>query len=167
MSEFTINIRCPRAVIEFMETRYGQQPIRFPRKDRFNSMISFALQKPPKDYTGEVSFGEETLAVFLPSMEDKNVRCWNYLTQTAQQEISARMKAFLKAEFHNFMDIARSKEISFNGHASVYLFMEQNGINPESFDMLLKERQRYLQRIRWHRYNKKIVSDKTGVCPQQ
>ena len=167
MSEFTINIRCPRPVIEFMETRYGEQPIRFPRKDRFNSMLSFTLQKPPKDYAGEMNFGSENLSVFLPSMEDKNVRCWNYLTEVAMQEISAKMKALLKAEFHSFMDVARSKEISFNAHASVYLFMEQNGINPAAFDMLLKERKRYLQRIRWHRFHKKIVSGKPAVCPPE
>jgi len=165
MSDFTANIKCPKPVIEFMVTRYGDQPIRFPRKDRFNTMISFAVQKPPKDYHGEQNYGDETLRVYIPGMEDRNVTYWNFLSEIAQAEIAGKMKALMKAEFHSFIDKAKSKDIDFNLHASIYLFMEQNAISPEAFDMFLKERKRYLERIRKHRKHEKITSDKDTVCP--
>lgn len=165
MSEFTANIKCPKPVIEFMVARYGDQPIRFPRKDRFNTMISFAVQKPPKDYGGEQNYGDKTLKVYIPGMEDRNVTSWNYLSDLAQCEIAGKMKELMKAEFHCFIDRAKSKDIDFNLSSSIYLFMEQNSISPDSYDMFLKERKRYLDRIRKHRKRGKITSDKDHVCP--
>jgi hypothetical protein len=162
-SNYSVNIKCTVPVIEFMVNRYGKQPIEFPKKDRFNTMISFALQKPPADYKGEPSYGNETLKIMLPFMEYKNVDSWNYLSPMAQADIASKMKAFLKAEFHSFMDDAKNN--GFNQVSACYMFMEQNDISPVAFDMFKRERNRYLQRIRERRHRHKITSDRRGVCP--
>lgn len=165
MSQFTVNIKCYSYVISYIESIYGPQPICFPKKDRFNTMLAFSVIKTPRDYSGEPDFGENTLSVCLPGMEDKNVQTWNYVPECAKREIASAMKALMFSEFHCHMDRAKSKDIAFNVHSSIYLFMEKYGINPGSLDMFLQARKRYLTKLRVARNKVKKSSDKDVSCP--
>lgn len=165
MSQFTINLKCHHSVISFIESVYGPQPISFPKRDRFNTMLAFATMRSPREYAGEPDFGKETLTVYLPGMEDKNVQTWNYVPDVAKFDISAAMKALMFSEFHMHMDKAKSKDVSFNVHTAIYIFMEKYDISPAAFDMFLQARKRYLSKLRASRNRAKILSDKAPVCP--
>lgn len=167
MSQFTVNIKCYPYVISYIESIYGPQPICFPKKDRFNTMLAFSVIKTPRDYAGEHDFGNETLSVCLPGMEDKNVQTWNYVPECAKREIASAMKALMFSEFHCHMDRAKSKDIAFNVHSSIYLFMEKYEICPSAFDMFLQARKRYLTKLRVARNKSKKLSDKGTLCPSE
>jgi hypothetical protein len=165
MSQISVNIQCHVAVVAYIQSVYGKQPVSFPKKDRFNTMLAFSVIKSPPDYAGEPDYGKETLKVNLPYMEDKNVLTWNYVPEVAKKEIAKAMKALMYSEFHLHMDKAKSKDIDFNVHSAVYLFMEKYNIPPVAFDMFLQVRKRYLSRLRVARNKSKKLSDKHTLCP--
>lgn len=118
--------------------------VHFPASSDIYVTIFDLLQKRPVELrpeTGNIEF-------CLPDRrEGKNPEIYNYLSQRSSQIISNKMKVMMWAELHDFMD--ENKHI--NGiqfKESVYVFMVRYGIESITEDALIKNYQRWRDKLR-------------------
>lgn len=162
-SPISINIRCPKHLVQFIESIYGKQPISFPRKDHFNSVLNFLLQKEPENFTN-FHAGRINLKILLPYFEDKNV-LYNYILTPCGETIFIKsINETYKMVFRDFMN--KLNMIGVSKIDSIYFFLETYTISEDNIDMLLRDYQRYRNTKRQSKHYKlKIKSSfKMPLC---
>jgi len=140
-------------LIQYLTNKYGNQPIEFPRKDRFGSLLPQLTRKPnPGDNQFE-HYGKSNLEVVLPFNEGRNVLYHNFIPAPAMLMFEGIILREFLAGFHDFMNQAYSCRV---GPAeSVNVFIDLNQLDPSCTDMLLKERQRYVSGLRLNKWREK------------
>lgn len=159
-SPVIINIGCEVYLIRFLEKIFGPQPISFPKKHDFNSILDFLLQVPPLDYH-EPDYGDKTLRIKLPYFEDKDVRSYNYLSNFRQRKFEKRINQYFKITYRGI--ISKYILLGFDRNDSIELFMEEYNLPVDCLDTLEKDYHRYLvvRRKRKLFKNRKNSSDKS------
>lgn len=166
-SPITVNLRMKPHLISFLENKYGKQPIEFPRKDRFGAIIPQLLRKPLPSENQFETYGPENLTIVLPWCEEKNVLYHNFIPASAQEMFQNIINKAFRVEFHDFMNDAYTCNVG--PVESVNVFIDLNGLDPAVFDMLIKERQRYMENqrlVKWRRKKsrqlaRQFVADET------
>jgi hypothetical protein len=146
-SPVIVTVKCQVYLIRFLEKLYGDQPISFPRRHEFNSMLDFFLSIPPSPFV-EPDYGEMSLRIALPFFENKDIRSYNYLSDLKQQKFEKRINEFFKIHFHSSMD--KHINLGFVRKDSIELFMDEYNLPADCIDLLDKDYARYVT-IRWKR----------------
>lgn len=152
-SPIVVNIRMKPYLIQYLVNRYGQLPIEFPRKDRFGSILPRLVRKPRSDENQFENYGSETLSVVLPYSEEKNVLYHNFMPASSQKMFEDIIYKEFRVDFHDFMNDAHNNRIGIT--EGVMVFIDLNNLDPRSSDMLIKERQRYMEDLRKRRWRDK------------
>jgi hypothetical protein len=166
-SPITVNIRLKTYLIKYLENKYGKQPLEFPKKDRYGSIIPHLLRKPYASENQFENYGEENLTIVLPWCEEKNVLYHNFMPSSSQSMFEDIIYKAFRVEFHDFMNEAYNCRVGIQ--EAVLVFMDLNGLDPRVSDMLIKERQRYMDNQRLAKWRKrksrqlteKFVSEET------
>jgi hypothetical protein len=155
-----VKISVDQYVAEYIIGKYYDHEIgavRFPPSLDIYVLIYDLLQKRP--VACPVDTGNLELA--LPCRrEGKSPSSFNYLSARAQKMLSDRMKVMMWAELHELMDENKHlKGIRFN--ESVFIFMCKYDLHSISEDALLKNYQRWrdkLRRFRKRSYVRKNIT---------
>lgn len=153
----TVKISVEQHVAEYIRGKYYDHEagaVRFPSALDIYILIYDLLKKHP---TGcPVDSGNLEFA--LPERrEGKDPEYYNYLSDRAQKVLGDKLRLMMWAELHDFMD--ENKHI--NGvqfKDSVFLFMSKYGIEGITEDALLKNYQRWRDKLRRKKkrgYNRK------------
>lgn len=148
----TVKITVDDAVAEYIRGRYFDHEVgavRFPpSSDIYITIYDLLLKRPvnnPVD-SGNLEFA-------LPDRRDanhaggKDPKTYNYISKRGAAILGARFRALMWAELHEFMD----EEKHLNGTQykdSVHVFMCKYSIESISDDALLKNYQRWRDRLR-------------------
>jgi len=163
-SPLTISIRIQPHLVNFLESLFGSQPISFPRKNNFNRILNKFMEKEPATSSNYIR-SDTNLEIQLPYFEDKNV-LYNFNLSAIQESVLVdKIENTFKLTFRDEMDQYRLLEIK--TFKAIQLFMEKYSINQDSYDMLIKDYQRYRNSryVLDHRKIKKISSVKSAFCP--
>ena len=152
-SPITINVKMDAYLIAYLESIYGQQPIEFDKKDRFNGFLPKLLRKPSPGENQFENYGPENLKIVLPYFEEKNVLYHNYMPAREQSVFRNIIYRFFKAQFHDFMNEAERHRITMK--EGVDTFLDVHRLDSSLTDMLIKERQRYKDTIFQKRWREK------------
>lgn len=148
----TVRITVEPHVAEYIRGRYFDHDlgtVRFPSASDIYVTVYNLLAKRPADHpvdTGNLEFA-------LPDRRDANMaggkdpKTYNYLSARAASMLGNRFRVLMWAELHEFMD----EEKHLNGvryKDSVYMFMRKYAIDSISEDALLKNYQRWRDKVR-------------------
>lgn len=135
------------AVAEYIRMKYYDPEIgtvRFPSSADIYILIFDLLQKRPAD--NPVDSGN--LEFMLPDRRiGKDPATYNYLSLRSQRILGNRFRAMMWAELHDFMD-EQKHLLGTQFKEAVYIFMRRYGIESISEDALLKNYQRWRDRLR-------------------
>lgn len=143
----TVKLSVEQHVAEYIQGKFYDSEagaVRFPSTLDIYILIYDLLQKRPVDHpvdTGNLEFA-------LPERrEGKDPASYNYLSERAQKILSDKMRLMMWAELHDMMD--ENKHV--NGiqfKESVFLFMCRYSIESVTEDALLKNYQRWRDKLR-------------------
>ena len=148
----TVRIRVEPYVAEYIRGRYFDPDlgaVRLPPSSDIYITIYNLLSRRPVDHpvdTGNLEFA-------LPDRREANLaggkdpKTYNYLSNRAASILGARFKLLMWAELHEFMD----EEKHLNGvqyKESAFMFLHRYAIESISEDALLKNYQRWRDRMR-------------------
>ncbi|MBK6967064.1 MAG: hypothetical protein IPH20_24960 [Bacteroidales bacterium] len=159
-SPITVNIRMAPYLIQYLENKYGPQPIAFPRKDRFGSVLPQLTRKPTMEEFQFEHYGPSTLTVVLPFNQEKNVLYHNFIPASAQAMFESMIHKEFLTGFHSFMNDAYNCKVEIT--ESINVFIDIHRMDYSCFDMLVKERQRYMNGLRlnrWRQNKKRQLND--------
>ncbi|MBE6305688.1 MAG: hypothetical protein E7082_07240 [Bacteroidales bacterium] len=158
----TVKIQVDAHIAEYIKGKYFDNEIgvvRFPSTLDIYVLIYDLLQKRPVNCPIESG----NLEFMLPDRRDANLaggkspEQFNYLSQRAAKRLGDKMRVMMWAELHDLMDENKHiKGIQFKD--SVFEFMCRYGIESISEDALLKNYQRWrdkLRRTSKRRYSRK------------
>jgi hypothetical protein len=109
------------------------------------------LRKPPDNFTSP-KFGDWAFSVDVPWMFDKDPYYCHYLSDQGNKMLQKSIREFADMVFHEEMLKLRN-----NGHEykdCILLFMEDYQISEKHFDRLLKDYQRFRNRISVQKFRK-------------
>lgn len=143
----TVKIQVDEPVAEYIRGKYfdtGVGAVRFPPLADIYVLIYDLLRKRPADRP--VDHGNLEFA--LPERsEGKDSRTYNYLPERAQKILADKLRLMMWAELHDTMDENKHlRGIQFK--ETVYVFMSRYGIDSITEDALLKNYQRWRDRLR-------------------
>ncbi|MFZ4523268.1 MAG: hypothetical protein ACOYNC_16285 [Bacteroidales bacterium] len=163
-SQIILRVKCESYLVRFLETMYGKSPISFPKKSNFNTILDVFLDRPPLDYL-EQDFGGSTLAILLPYFEQKDIRSYNYLSETKQRIFVKEIWKFFKITYRG--EIAKYVVMGLDRQDSIQLFIEKYDLSHDCWDFLEKDFQRYVKMRSKHRLFKTNInsSDRDPDCP--
>lgn len=153
----TVKISVEQHVAEYIRGKYYDHEagaVRFPSALDIYILIYDLLKKRP---TGcPVDSGNLEFA--LPERrEGKDPEYYNYLSERAQKVLGDKLRLMMWAELHDFLDENKHiNGVQFND--SVFLFMSKYGIEGITEDALLKNYQRWRDKLRRKKkrgYNRK------------
>lgn len=148
----TVKIDIDPAVAEYIRGRYYDPEVgavRFPPSSDIYVKIYDLLAKRPADHPVDCG----NLEFVLPDRRDANFaggkdpKTYNYLSHRATTILCARFRVLMWAELHEFMD----EEKHLNGSQykdSVFVFMSKYGIESITEDAMLKNYQRWRDKMR-------------------
>ncbi|MBW6490842.1 MAG: hypothetical protein K0B15_06555 [Lentimicrobium sp.] len=164
-SPITVNIKMPVYLIQYLENKYGPQPITFPRKDRFGNILPQLTRKPTVSENQFIVYGKHNLQVVLPFNAEKNVLYHNFIPEPAQALFESMIHKEFLTLFHSFMNEAFNCKVETT--ESVNVFIDIHQMDYSCFDMLIKERQRYMNGLRlnrWRQNKKRQLNDHIVRC---
>ena len=143
----------------FLLSIYGKnEPLFFPKKDKFNDLLAHLLSKPPSNFIPKAP-SPDGLLVIIPYFEHINIVCYNHLSQNSQVIFEQRVQARFWVTFESYIDESFRLNISISN--AISLFVEKYNIPYTSVveDMLKKAiyRSRRIQKKypkRSYTYNK-------------
>lgn len=148
----TTKIKTEPAVAEYIRGRYFDEAagcVRFPSGHDIYETIYNLMQRRPE--TNPVDCGNLEFA--LPDKREgreaagKNPETFNYLSQRSGEILAARMKLMMWADLHDFMDENKhARGVQFKD--SAHEFMTRYGVESVSVDALLKNYQRWREKMR-------------------
>ncbi len=143
----TVKIQVEPYVAEYINGKYfdfSAGCVRFPAGLDIYILIYDLLQKRPASRPIDVG----NLQFMLPSRrEGKDPEYYNFLSDRAQKILSDKMRLMMWAELHEVMDENKHlRGIMFKD--SVFMFMRKYGIESISEDALLKNYQRWRDKLR-------------------
>ena len=148
----TVKINIDDAVAEYVRGKYFDpevSAVRFPPSSDIYIKIYDLLAKRPASQPVDTG----NLEIALPDRREANYaggkdpKSYNYISQRGAGILADRLRMLMWAELHEFMD----EEKHHNGvqyKDSVYIFMKKYGIESISEDALLKNYQRWRDRVR-------------------
>jgi hypothetical protein len=164
-SPISINIKMPAYLIQYLENKYGSQPIAFPRKDRFGNILPQLTRKPDASEFQFDHYGKNNLEVVLPYSVEKNVLYHNFMPKAAQVLFESMIHKEFLTLFHTFMNDAYNCKVEIN--ESINVFIDIHQMDYSCFDMLIKERQRYMNGLRlnrWRQNKKRQLKEQIVRC---
>nr|DAF27328.1 MAG TPA: hypothetical protein [Caudoviricetes sp.] len=143
----TVKLSVEQHVAEYIQGKFYDSEVgavRFPSTLDIYILIYDLLQKRPLDHpvdSGNLEF------VLPERREGKDPASYNYLSERAQKILNDKMRLMMWAELHDMMDENKHiKGIQFK--ESVFLFMCRYGIESVTEDALLKNYQRWRDKLR-------------------
>ena len=155
----TVKMEAEAYVAEYISVKYYDpevRAVRFPSGSDIYHLIYDLLTKRPADHPVD----KGNLEICLPARRSgKDPEVYNYLSHRAQGILSNRMRSMFWAELHEVMDEGKHIE-GRQFRDIVYIFMARYGIESISEDGLLKNYQRWRDKIRRRKkrgYNRKVA----------
>ena len=153
----TVSIKIKPFLKAYLLSIYGNEPIFFPKQDKFNDRIAFLLDKQPPDNTIKPASSDH-LSVIIPYFEHINITSFNYMSENSQLVFENAVQSRFWVTYEDFMDECFKQDIQVS--KAIVLFIEKYKLpyTTEIEDMLRKAiyRSRMLQRKHPRRkYNKK------------
>lgn len=156
-SPLTLKIAMPDYLKRFLIKIYsedGTEPITFPKKDNYNKMLAFLLERPqrntPEDVTGPF------IEIQLPYLMDVNVLYNFHMSEFNQQIFVGRVDDRFKLRFREYID--KALLAGFKMIDAVRLFIDEYELDESTIDMLNKDIQRYYSlKAKNNKNNKKKV----------
>jgi hypothetical protein len=163
-SPVIIKVQSEPYLIKFMEKLYGSSPLNFPKKSNWHTMLEYFLDKPPMNWI-EPDFGEATMQIQLPFLENKNVLSNHYLSPVKQRVLTDEMKRFFKITFRT--ELSKMIVMGLQRQQALEIFIEKYGLSMDCWDFLEKDYQRYLKLRHYHKQfrSSKNSSDKEVELP--
>lgn len=150
MTTATINIEA--AVAEYIRGKYYDHNIgavRFPPSSDIYLLIYDLMAKRPE--TNPTDSGN--LEIALPDRREANIAggkdpaTYNYLSRRSASILNSRLRLLMWAELHEFMDEEKHlRGVQYK--ESAYIFLQRYGIESITEDALLKNYQRWRDRMR-------------------
>lgn len=140
---------------QFLKTYFHQNDdtvFSFPKGHDLFRRLEILLRPVPTDYRPKKQ-NPWLFYVELPFMKHKNPRTHNYLSETSGKIMARHIRDFFDAVFHEKMNEYR--KAGFEYQECVYIFQEEFSLPLDSTDRLIKDFQRYRNRLRRREYLKK------------
>ena len=163
-SQVVLKVKCDEYLIKFLETLYGPSPINFPKNSHFINILDLFLEKPPLNHK-QPDYGSKSLEIQLPFLEVKDVRSYNFLSETKQRIFRQELWKFFRIQFTS--EISKCICLKIYRKDAIELFMEKYNLPIDSTDMLEKAYQRFVKmpvkkRLFRNNKNSSVVD---MVCP--
>ena len=133
----TVQIRLRPYLKAFIISIYGQEPVFFPKRDRFNDLLQLLLTKPPADHI-QPHPDKSKLEVVLPYFENLNILYNHYLSDKAQKAFEERVKKRFWVIYDDFMDECLRKDLTRSTAISLFIEKYQLPYDSKIEDMLRK-----------------------------
>lgn len=117
----------------------------FPKGHDLLRRLEVLLRPVPENYKPSRSH-PALFHVELPYMKHKDPLYYNYLSDTAGKAFARKVRDFYELVFHERMSELRNAGYEYK--ECVYLFQDEYDLPPESTDRLIKDFQRWRNRIR-------------------
>lgn len=134
----TVQIKIKPHLKAFLLSVYGeQQPLFFPKKDKFNELLAFLLSKPPADYKPK-PINTTDLQVIIPYFEHINIVSYNHLSRRSQRIFENRINTRFWVTYEDFLDVCFRHNIKRS--EAITLFIEKYNLPYTTYieDMLRK-----------------------------
>ena len=143
----TSTIQADAAVAEYIRGKYLDPEagaVRFPSGHDIYIMLHDLMAKRPADCPVD----RGNLRIALPSRrEGKDPQTYNWFSERSQRIINTKLRQMMWAELHDMMD--ENKHLhGLNFKDSVYMFMQLYGIESVGEDALVKNYQRWRDKVR-------------------
>lgn len=127
----------------------------FPKGHDLLRRLEVLLRPVPDDYKPRRQ-SYQLFHIELPYMRYKNPRTHNYLSETNSKIFARNIRDFFKTVFHEKMQEYRNA--GFDYKDCVFIFMDEYDLPVDATDRLIKDFQRYRNRIRQKEYYQKTKS---------
>lgn len=140
-------IQADAAVAEYINGKYHDAAVgavRFPAGHDIYIMLHDLMAKRPADRP----IDRGNIRIALPSRrEGKDPATYNWFSERSQRILNAKMRQMMWAELHDMMD--ENKHVhGLRFKDTVYMFMQLYGIESVSEDALIKNYQRWRDKMR-------------------
>ena len=141
-----IHLKIKPYVKQYFEFVFGK-PCDFPNKYLFNLLLHRLLSKVPADYIPKpIDMDDpELISIILPYYSDKDIRYYNYLSETAQEILRSKMRdelyLQLKLYVRKFMCDEFRKQENNRPYVNIAIrmFIDEHGMDPTCFDTLIRQ----------------------------
>jgi hypothetical protein len=145
-SDVIIKVKCPVYLIRFQESYFEipqGQPICYPKRHHFNDVLDQFLEMPALDAPVDPDYGDETLCILLRNLEEKNVRCYNYLSRAKARAFIWQIWAFYRVTVRT--ELTKLILLKVQKQDAIAIFMEKYHIPEASQGMIEKDYQRHIK----------------------
>jgi hypothetical protein len=142
---------------QFLRSYFDQSEelvFHFPKGEDLLRKLEVLLRPVPENYKPRKH--DWLFHVELPYMKYKDPRTHNYLSETSGKIFARNIRDFFETVFHE--KVSEYRNAGFEYKDCVYIFMEEFHLPVSATDRLIKDFQRYRNRIRYREYYKKRKS---------
>lgn len=141
---------------DFLRTHFGRRkvdPFFWPKNHNISKKFMSLLQVNPKEFK-PISFGDNSFSVDIPFLShiNKDPFIHNYLSKNGNYLLTKSIKDFFDLIFHEFLT-SKHKD-GFNHKEAILIFMDEYSIDENNYDRLIKNAQRWRNRVKMRNYRK-------------
>lgn len=108
----------------FYLSRYGEEPIRFPKRDKISNLVSILLDKRPADAKDGIPDRVNSIEIQIPCNDFHDRNIFNHLSQRSKETVARRITNIFLNAFHE--DMEELLLAGFTRGDALALFIEKN-----------------------------------------
>ena len=110
----------------FYISKYGNEPVFFPKRDKINYLLSMLLNKTPADIKEELPDRENTMEIKIPYFDHMNINVFNYLSARSKKTFERRLRQRFWVAYED--DMEKMLREGLTPGDAVALFIEKNNL---------------------------------------
>lgn len=151
--------------------RWNNQVFNFPRRDlnvsaddelgisrRFINLLT-----PPPENFKPVDFGTHTFMIEIPYMQDKEPFYYNYISEVRNNAFEEKIRQMQRFHFRERM--AELRNDGYEYKTCVEIYMDELNISQNFYDRLIKDANRWRNKLRVKKFYHKSHLQKLVNCP--
>jgi hypothetical protein len=165
-SEFYTTTRLDPFFQQFLKSHFNSpgHPFAFPRGADLAKRLVLLLRTRPEDCPEP---GEDSWAfhILLPNTPHKDPFYYNYLSGTGQKAFASQVKSYFDMVFHERM--GKLRQAGFEKKTCVEIFLDEHELPIDGFDRLIKDANRWNNRVRQQRFRQKNNAQSPKNAPKK
>ena len=134
-------------------------------------LLGTLTKKKPKDYVFKApNWGNDKFMIELPWLDHKHPDVYNYLSDNSITHFASYVRSFYQLHFHERMSklikefgSMREGQMKLNIEMCIDIWIEENGIDPQYKDTIVKEFQRWRKAEGQRKYRRRKRLQKQSI----
>lgn len=150
----------------FYLSRYGTEPIRFPKRDKISNLVSILLDKRPSNAGEGIPDRMNTIEIQIPCNETYDRHIFNFMSQRSKETVARRLTNIFLNCFHE--DMEELLLAGFTRGDALALFIEKNRLpddetTKETLRKSVYRQKRLITLIPIRKYTRNILPDSRRI----